>query len=253
MRNIQDTIIQKIKDGEVSMKPRWHFLLESFLWIVGGVMVFLIAIYLLSFVMFILRVSGVGLVPLYGMRGIIFLIATSPWVLIITTGLFIGILYVLVRRYSFSYRTPVIYTLLGTVIGVLVLSSIIHMLAMHAQLRSLSERHAIPGFSQLYKRMPERPEGIYFGKIITIDNESFTLQKENDVLVTVTLHNWTRLPSDPLSEGTVVIIFGESVSSSSIQAFGVRPVLRSDWRHLPPRLRDRFAEGTTTMPELIRP
>lgn len=61
MNNLTQNILKKIKEGEVTMQPRWHFVLRTALMICGVVLASLIAVYLFSFVLLHCIRVGCGL------------------------------------------------------------------------------------------------------------------------------------------------------------------------------------------------
>ena len=144
MNTFKQDILKKITAGEVEMKPRWYFILQSLLLIVGVITATLVAVYLLSFVSFTLRQSGVGFIPLYGFRGVSQFVMSSPWLLIFFTGTFLSLLYLLVSRYSFSYKRPHLYSMIGVVVFVLLASFAIEQTVMHQRISQYSERHHLP-------------------------------------------------------------------------------------------------------------
>ena len=110
--NTKLDILKKIKSGEVEMKPHWHFVLKSLLLLLGVIVISLLVVYILSFILFFLRQSGIGFVPLYGFRGVIIFVMNSPWLLIASVGALVVVLQLLVKKYSFSFRQPLLYSLL---------------------------------------------------------------------------------------------------------------------------------------------
>ncbi len=239
MRNTREIIIEKIKAGEVVMRPRWHFACQTIFWTLGLIVVSLVALYLTSFLMFVLHSSGMRFMPLFGYRGIAFAVISSPWVLISATFLFVAVLYVLVRKFSFSYRKPVVYSLLATVFGVLLVSTMIHFLEIHSRMYTFSERHSIPGISKMYQSLPLPPEGVYAGRVSRIVSESTFIVQNKSEEVTVFVDAMTKMPKSEIREGLFVVIFGnKNKEQAEIQAFGVRIVSDQSMRHMV----DRFTE-----------
>ncbi len=241
MRNVHDIILEKIQKGEVHMIPRWRFVLTGAFWIVGLVVASLLAIYLASFVLFVVHRSGLLFVPGFGWRGIMFFVVMSPWMLISATLVFLGIVYVLVRQHAFSYKKPMVYSLISIVLGVLTVSLAIHMLAIHSRILEFSERHNLPGMSEMYHSIADaRPEGIFVGTIHTVIPNGFILLTKQQTELVVTITSETRLPRTFMPEsGLVVVIFGDEVASGEVLAKGIRVVPDEfmqgrDMLHTPP-------------------
>lgn len=232
MNNLQKDILNKIKAGEIGMVPKWHFVLRGVLWATATVVVALIAIYLLSFVMFVLNESGLVFAPLFGWSGIVLFIVRSPWLIIAAVGLFLIALYMLVSHYSFSYQKPLVYSMIGLVLGVIAISSLIQATNFHNRAGDFAERHGIPGLTPLYRDIGEHPpRDVTRGTISALGDTTFILTTENGDTYTVVLTERTKLPQHiKLTEGDAVFVFGPQ-KENNINAFGVRI---NDGRPLPP-------------------
>ncbi len=223
MNDIQQKLLQKIKAGEVKMVPRWHFVLRGLLWGAVTVVVAIIAVYLLSFVLYALHQSGLAFAPLFGWMGIMMFIVSSPWLLIGVVGIFLFLLYILVSRYSFSYQKPLVYSIVGLVLFVIAVSSLIQETNLHEKAGEFVERHDIPGLAPMYKEISERPpKDITRGTISEFTDNGFVFATEAGEEYTVTYNERTRFPVDTeLAVGDAVMVFGP-IQENTIEAFGVR-------------------------------
>ncbi len=235
MTELKNDILEQIETGTVAMRPRWHFVLQTALYTTGVILTVLVSVYLVSFIFFILAKTGLGFAPLFGLGGIMFFIVTSPWLLIITTGIFLMLVALAVKHYAFSYRHPLIYSLLGVVGFVLITSGLIHQTALHDRIEALGERNNLPGLAPLYRDATDtRPREITPGTVVAIDEASLTIKTPEAELYTVVVSPKTRgVDITTLTPGTNVIIFGER-STSTIAAKGVR-VMKRDFPPLRPR------------------
>lgn len=224
MSNFKQDILKKIKSGEVDMKPRWHFVLRSLLLILGIVIFVLLGIYILSFIFFFMQQSGVGFMPLYGFRGIMMFVVNSPWLLIVFGVSALVILQLLVHKYSFSYRQPMVYTVAGVIILVLLGSYAIEKTLLHQRLQGLVEQNEIPVFGPLYKAIDDHmPDNIVIGNITEINENILTIESDKDGTIQAFLSNETRQhPGVLLELGSNVLVFGER-KGNEIYAFGIRP------------------------------
>jgi len=64
--SIKADVLKAIKDGQVKMRPKWQFITKAALLIVGVVLVALTILYLVSFIVFVLRQTGLLFVPGFG-------------------------------------------------------------------------------------------------------------------------------------------------------------------------------------------
>lgn len=227
MDNLQKKILDKIKAGEIDMKPRWHFLLMSSLYVVGTSLLALIVVYLLSFVVYILHQNGVWFAPSFGFRGLSIFIISSPWLLIGLTLLFLLLLYTLVRHYSFSYKQPLLYSMLAVVLLVLLGSFTMHQANIHERFEVFSERHNVPGFAPLYRAAQnEKPNNVTLGTVEkNIENGLILKTMTNETLSVAIDGNTKQKPGEVFNPGDKVIVFGNRVGDT-INALGIRPIDR---------------------------
>jgi hypothetical protein len=226
MTNLKDNVLEKIHTGSVAMRPRWHFIVEACFFTVSVILTAIVAIYLLSLIFFILAKTGLWFAPGFGFAGLMFFVITSPWLIMLATGLFLALLAILVKHYAFSYRQPLIYSLIGVVAFVLIVSGLMHQMALHDRLRDMSERNNLPGLAPLYHGNTDaRPKEITPGKIVGFTENGFTLTTPEGDSFTVVVSDQTRGYTVPLPIGSRVIVFGER-STSTIAAKGIRPLTR---------------------------
>ena len=225
MNDIRDKILEQIKKGEVSMVPKWRFVLETTLWAVGLVVATVIAVYLLSFILFMLNKNGVLFTPLYGWHGVMLFIVSSPWFLISLVGIFLLVLYVLVTKFSFSYKRPLVYSMLGVVLFVIAFASILHQLSIHERMERFVERHEVPGLAPMYRGAgtPVMHEEVTIGTIQAVEEDMFILEDINGEEHTVIIVESTKQPRGrEWQVGDNVFVFGLE-ENEVIEAFGIRP------------------------------
>ena len=234
MNNITENIIKKIKAGELSMQPRWHFVLRTALMLFGVFLIALAAVYLFSFVLFILHKSGLWLAPQFGVRGVMLLVVGSPWLILSLLGMFLLVLYVLVSHYSFSYRKPLVYSMIGVVLFVIVVSSVIQYFGVHERMQTFVEQRGVPGLSSLYRGQGERrPDGVVVGTIIEIADDTFILTTDRDEQITVRLTGRTKVqPTLRLQVGSEVLVFGDR-NGTTVEAFGLKSASDGQFRRGP--------------------
>ncbi len=147
------SIIEKIKKGEIKMRPKWHFILKTLLVILGAVVACLFALFLVSFIFFSVR----------GARGPLPALFALPWILVFLSVILIVVLELLVRYFSFGYRRPILYTVLGIIIVVMLGSMLISRTRMHYFFLEREERGEFPIMRPLYHGFG-RPELRDFGR-----------------------------------------------------------------------------------------
>jgi hypothetical protein len=148
--NPEKIILEKIEDGVIKKRPHWQFVAENILAIMSITVLFLIAIFLLSFIFETLR----GGPPAPNQSGISPL-SWFPWTSILLT-IGIGILLALIlKQFRFIYHYPYIYLALG-LIGILVICSLIaNATSFHSRFSRFSQQHDFPMSRQFYGDFPE--------------------------------------------------------------------------------------------------
>lgn len=222
LQSLRDKILEKIKTGEAQMRPRWHFALKAALMIVGAVIVVITLVYIFSFVIFVLRNNGVWFVPAFGFRGIGIFLMSLPWVIILAGLVFVGILEILVRHYSFAYRRPLLFSLSGIIALALVGSIVISQTPLHEKLFSRAQHGRLPFAGGLYRGYGmQRDQDAHKGVIKEFNENGFKMEGRlgDDFVVIVTPE--TQYPSGVnFQEEDMVLVLGKS-NDGTIQALGV--------------------------------
>lgn len=96
---MENKILETIKNSDIHMKPRWHFILKAVLMTVAAFILLFLIIYLVSFIIFIERQTGMKF-----------------WLLIVLSVIFVVALERIICSCSLSYRRPFLYSMLAIAI-----------------------------------------------------------------------------------------------------------------------------------------
>jgi hypothetical protein len=233
--SIADLVLEKIKTGQAEMRPRWHFVLRTLLFTLGVIILWLALLYLASFIVFVLRETGVLFVPSFGFRGVGVFLFSLPWFLILLVAAFVLVLEILVTRYSFAYRKPLLYSMGGILLLVVLGGAVVSSLGFHQGFSRYAKKGSIPMAGEFYRSFEHRPnDNIFPGTILTLSEDGFRLrdprEEEFDIIVT----SDTGFPFGvDFEEGDKVVVFGDRKGTSTVvQAVGIR---RMDGMPRPPR------------------
>jgi len=226
---IGEGVMKAIREGQVHMRPRWHFLLISALSVTGACIVLLTLLYVTSLGFFFLRDSGAWYAPSFGGRGWFGLLYSLPWILIVFVLIFILILEMLVRRYTFVYKKPLLISVVAILAVVLFGGLAIAQTPLHRMLMLSARRGVLPqALTGLYGRsLREAPPGdMYHGDIVGMLGNGFLLVDEDRAgTTTVVVTTQTRLPyGENFSVGERVVVVGDMVASGTVEAFGIREI-----------------------------
>lgn len=123
------------------MKPKIYFVLRTLFFALSAVLGFLFVLYLISFVFFCAREA----------RGFFPLLFGLPWFLIFLSVVLVVLLEILVRHFSFGYRAPILYTLLGIILFVILGGFFINKTPMHQVLFDRAEKNRLPIMGPMYR------------------------------------------------------------------------------------------------------
>ncbi len=224
-QKLQDKILSAIRQGEIVMRPRWHFVLKTILAILGFIILSLVLIYLMSLIIFGLRETGIIFAPGLGLRGLIVFFQSLPWILIILVGIFLIVLELLVQKYSFAYRRPLLYSAFGIVAIVLATAWILTRTPLHFVIMRRVEYVHIPVVENLYRDIREPVwRNAEVGKIIFFTQKGFDMENPKREVIIVSIGPGTRIMTHrKLEVGDRVMVVGPK-SGRTIEAFGVRQI-----------------------------
>lgn len=231
-QSIRDLIEQKIQEGRVAMRPRWHFVLRAALAVLGVVLVLLVGLYLVSFVVFVARTTDIGFLPEFGMRGVGYFLYSLPWLVIGIAFVFVLVLEVLVRRYAFAYRRPLLYTVVAGLVFVALGGAA---LAYYTPIHGPS--HRLPIAQPVYQHYESLPvHEVKRGRVVEMHNGEPEIriappmarpaihpgeEREGKRIRVRTNKGTKKAQGRELRVGDDIMIFGEE-DGDDIRAFGIR-------------------------------
>ena len=92
------------------MYPKWHFMLKTAFTVLLSLILFLILIYLISFIGLIIHEKHLFDIFNLGPRGLYDFMFSLPWIIVFLSIIFLIVFYVLIKKYAFVYEKPFIYS-----------------------------------------------------------------------------------------------------------------------------------------------
>jgi len=222
LKNMQEKVLEAIQADEVTMRSRYYFIARSALWIIGTLLAFSLALYLISFVAFIFRGNGLSMLPHLGAGGWLNLFISLPWILLLGVFVVFLLLQILSTHFSFIYKRPLVHTALGSIF-ILVISGIaIGQTALHDNAYRYSQEHGTPFAAKLYKGAIRDRGDVHVGVLERTEEETFVLTNRNGETYTVLITEATQMPPSGIATSSTVIVIGPS-DEDTITAVGVRP------------------------------
>lgn len=223
-KNLKEHILRDIETGKITQKPKMYFVWKSLLYVSAIVISVLSFLYLASMVLYVLRRSNLFSIPHLGLERVGVILYSTPWLLVLSALAFLVILYILIRHFEYSVRTPFVYTLMAFVIFSLCGPYLLVRMALHERIEGLSMKHEIQLFIPFYQRYgKDRSLHFTVGRITEVTENGFLMMTQDGSVVSVSVHSDTNFPrrQDKLQIADVVLVRG-ALDDNSIQAKGVR-------------------------------
>ena len=223
-KTLKDSILAAIDAGQVTMKPRWHFVAKAVLLVVGIVFTGLALLYLSSFIFFMLYQTGLWFVPDFGSRGLKDFLFDFPWLLVLLAGIMVVLLQILVKKYSFSYGRPLLYSVLAILLLVILGGFALSLTPVHRALFHQARNANLPlagGFYMQYG-MPGLNSKVFQGQITDLASDGIIILTPRNEVLTVTATPDTILRSKAgFDVGDKILVVGDK-NGSLIWAYGIR-------------------------------
>lgn len=218
---LKDAVLKAIESGQVKMRPKWQFVLRTVVLVLGIVLVALTTLFLASFIVFALRQTGVLFVPGFGREGFGAFFGSLPWVLLAVAVVFMILLEVLIRKYSFAYGRPLTYSAVGVVVIVLAGGVAIGYTSFHQNLFDRAERGNLPIGGPMYEHFMQPQDNVTVGVITGLTNPGYKIRDRRGKIFTVKVTSQTKLPpGNDFTIGDNVVVLG-SRHGDSIDAIGI--------------------------------
>ncbi len=226
--NLKEQILKQIKSGSIKAKPKFHFVLRTLFLLSGLLLAGLLLLYLLSFVFFILRSNGLWQAPVFGLRGWGLLFGSLPWMILLLIGLFVLVMELLVKHFSFAYRRPLLYSVLGIVVFLGLSGFVVAQTPLHQSLWELAEtEEGLPLAGPLYGILRSSdPDDFHRGTVLSTSTNGFDMLNLSEEVLLIEITPTTRLPfALDIAPGDMVMVIGER-QNNQVKAFGVREFVK---------------------------
>lgn len=223
--SVREHVFSKIERGEAQMRTRRYFALKDALVAAVILLIVFILLYLMSFILFVLRRTGVWFAPAFGFRGVEVFLASLPWFLIIVAAFFAILAEMFMRRYAFIYRKPVVYSFIAIIALVAAGGFLMSRTAFHPGMFRYVEEHEVPLMASFYRGYgKQRVPRIHVGIVTAVNDEGFCLTNPFGETSLIRVDKEMVFPFDePFLEGDDVVVLGEQ-EGMIVQAQGVQRV-----------------------------
>lgn len=232
--NLKNAILEKIKSGNVKMKPRAYFILQVVLLVIVASLVLASSSIIASYIIFGIRASGHQFLLGFGLRGIWIFFLTFPWLILALDIALVVVFDRLVKQFKFGYRSPLVYLLAATLFLTVGAAFLINMTSFHRQLLLRAEKRQLPVVGNFYEnlRRSARDVGVFRGVVVSVSGNSFIL-KRSDNDKDESADQWKVVAPDGvemdsiLKPGDNVFVAG-IINGNEIRAYGIRKLLSDE-------------------------
>jgi lysylphosphatidylglycerol synthetase-like protein (DUF2156 family) len=143
--DIKNQILEKIKSGEVNMKPKYYFILKLVALALTVFLTFILSTMLVSYVIFSIKISGQVFLLGFGAKGLYHFFIALPWFILFLDLVLIFFLDWLLKSFKFGYNSSVMFLFVVTLVSITVLASLINSTSFHRDMMIRAEGRAARG------------------------------------------------------------------------------------------------------------
>lgn len=149
MNQILNNIEKLVKENQIKIIPRSHFILRTGAMSVFGFLMLLAIVYALSLVIFLARRNGP---PTVGMGDIFFNLDVLPMLIIIFSIIGMILIETLSRKYTFAYRVPSLVLFLCIIVFISAVSLLVDRVMFHDRMHDMLMRNRFDNLDKMYQR-----------------------------------------------------------------------------------------------------
>jgi len=211
MNTIKTTVLDYVKKDTVMMIPRWKFILYSCFGVLGMVFIFLLTVFIVSLIIFLMTRYGLTYMPFMDMVKALRAVTMLPIVLFVCAVLLLFVIEVLSRKYSFSFRRPLIVTLFIVTSTAVLVGFAVSESGAHEYMKMYAREHRIAPMLRMYDRPvrfgPPHQISVIRGEVISLSATSATVLLFDEKVITVAYPRSSQSTSSFVVGGDV-LVFG---------------------------------------------
>lgn len=225
--NIKDEVLKKIQTGQISMRSKAYFLIKLGFLSILTVLITVVSIFLLSFVLFSSSLDGSLFLVRFGGSGLYNFVLTLPWYLLLVLIFLLILLDLLLKSFSFGYKSPAVFLLGGTFLVITGLSTLVNFTPFHQSIMDRVEKDKTLPFHNIYDGVDSRYQkpGTWKGYVGKINGNSFKfkyvigIKGEFGEAEVFAVNEITVVGK--LAEGDLVFVAG-NILDNRIMAYGIK-------------------------------
>ena len=227
--SLSKKVLDKVESDQIKMRPKIYFILRIVLVALITLFVALFVLYLVSFIIFNLRASGVWFLPGFGFPAMGIFFISLPWFLILIALILIVVLELLVKHFRFTYCRPILYSISGIIIFTLLGSFAISKTHLHPDLFWKAREGKLSVVGGFYRGFAaSKLSDVHCGMVSDTTDNSFSLETAKGEILTIVISSTTRCQlgcqlGKEIKKNDEVVVLGKR-DNGTVEAFGVRKV-----------------------------
>ena len=225
--NIQEQVLEKIRSGAISKRPRVYFIMQLLLIVALSIITLFFSVFVISFIVFSIHESGEQFLLGFGKQGMFTLLKLFPWSMLLLVVVLLVLFESLVRHFTFGYRVPLLRIFAYVAGGALCGGLLLTLTPLHTFLLNRADHDTLPLLGELYEQVHDshKTQGVFRGSVISLAASLFVIA-HNDMDQDADDGTWIIIPPitfdmDTISLGDKVYVAGIG-SQGIVHAYGVQ-------------------------------
>lgn len=209
--DIKKAVLDKIKSKNIKPHSKFYFTFKNALTVATIAIIFLVLLFITSFVFFALKTSELWFLPIFGIKGIGILLANFPWILVLIIVILTALLEILANRFNFVFFRPLLYSILIIVFVVITFGFFLNDTPLHSFIYEKAKKENLGVIKPFYDEFA-RPNPVDFhpGTVAEeIKDNMFTLELADRTIIQVKISEDTKMRKDfKIYKGGRLLIIG---------------------------------------------
>ncbi len=219
---LQESIIADIKKNHIAPKAKGYFVLLAVLAVTGSLALCIAILYVASLAFFSMKQSGAWLMPGFGPSWVGDFLLSLPWLLILAVCILLIILGILIRRFSFAYGRPVLYSILAFIILTAIGAFLVERTPLHGFIMHEVGEQRLSAAGPLYHRYGEkRMDRIIPCTIVERTPDGYVARSENNRLINIVFTKDRSAELSRFRPGDLIAVMGDC-EGTTIRAEAIR-------------------------------
>jgi hypothetical protein len=189
---VHQKVLDKINKSEITMHSRWYFVFLGLFSLIAALVMFVLSVFLISFVLYLFQNSDLVHLPMAGTTGYYFFLILFPWFPVIFSVILVSLIGIPFRHYTFMHVWPFIYNVIVVVALIGLVSFIIQLTPLHHRLWLYTVSRQTPLLARFYNNYNRTDnERVLTGELLSAKGNNLIIRTNNQKLINLTITSST--------------------------------------------------------------